>query len=323
VSYQKVDLNLFALFETLMRCRSVSAASRELGVTASAVSHGLGRLRRLLGDELFVARAQGMEPTQRALELAPDIHDGLTRLAVALEDRVFDPAETTRTFAIAAADYASTIILPHVIATVATAAPYVTIKIFPAGRRDMAQQIDEGRLHIALGWFDTMPDRFRRQTLLTEHEAVVVRDGHPLTRGEVTKPRVLGFPHVVVDLTGSEHQGLDGFIDDRGVMRRIWIERLVIEAGAEQSNVVGRVGATVPRFSDVAPILCRTDMVATLPRRLALRAVASDGLVILDLPDQGPTVSFEMIWHQRAEQDPGLQWLLGLVRRAGQQAKTA
>jgi DNA-binding transcriptional LysR family regulator len=138
----------------------------------------------------------------------------------------------------------------------------------------------------------------------------------------VTKTRVLGFPHVVVDLTGSDHQGVDGFIDDRGVLRRIWIERLLIEAGAEQSNVIGRVGATVPRFSDVAPILCRTDMVATLPRRLALRAMTSEGLVILDLPDRGPTVSFEMIWHQRAAQDAGLQWLLGLVRRAAQQAET-
>lgn len=319
MSYRKVDLNLLALFDTLMRLRSVAAASREMGVTASAVSHGLARLRKLLGDELFIARTTGMEPTARALQLAPDIRAGLGALTSALEERCFDPATSARTFAIAATDYSGGVLLPHLVRRVALAAPAVHLKVFPLGRLDVVEQLNSGRLNLLIGWFDDTPGCIRRQTLLMEHEAIVVRNGHPLTDGPVTKARILAFSHVVVEVTGSEHQGADGFIDDHGVFRRIWIERLLIEA--EQSGAVGWIGVTVPHYADVPPILRNTDMVATLPRRMALRAALRDGLTVLELPYQASAVPLEMIWHERANQDPGMEWLLGQLEAAGRDAE--
>src|SRR5580698_3270383 len=105
VTMRQIDLNLFRVFEAVMRHRSVSGASRELGVTASAVSHALSRLRQALGDELFVPGESGMEATPRALDMAPRIRGGLGQLDLAAGEAPFEPSTALRTFRIAATDY--------------------------------------------------------------------------------------------------------------------------------------------------------------------------------------------------------------------------
>jgi DNA-binding transcriptional LysR family regulator len=155
-----------------------------------------------------------------------------------------------------------------------------------------------------------VPDRLRRKTIVTEQEALLVRAGHPLTRRAVTKEALLSFPHVVVELTGSEEQGLAGFIDDRGVMRRNWIERLLIESNGSVGPAA-RVVVTVPTYAPVPQIVAMTDLIATLPRRLAEQAAQSGTVVMLDLPYEPLEVNIEAIWHMRADRDPALTWLIG------------
>ena len=310
MTLRPIDLNLFRVFEAVMQHRSVSGAARELGVTASAVSHALSRLRQALDDELFVAGDAGMEPTRRALELAPSVTDGLERIASAVASKPFNPSRTPRTFRIAAADYSAVAILPHFVGRIARTAPQINLRVFPFSRLDVVRQLDEGRIDLLLGWFSELPDRLRRATILVEREAIVARVGHSLAQGVVTIERLLAFPHIVVELTGSEDQAVDGFLDDRGVTRRVWIERLLIEMGNGDQSLVGRVAVTVPYFAAVPPMLRVTDMVATLPRRLALRAAQLGELVVLDLPYAPLDVTFEAVWHQRADRDAGLAWLI-------------
>ena len=293
-----------------MRSRSVSGAAAELGVTASAVSHAVSRLRRALDDELFVPGPNGMEPTPRALELAPDVQDGMQRLAAALSARPFVPADATRTFCIAASDYPTSTIIPPLLRRLADAAPNVGLRMFPGSRLDAVRFLDEGRIDLMLGWIDEIPERMGHRTVVTEHEALVVRKDHPLTRGILTRKRLFDFPYVVVELTGTEDRGVDGFVDERGLVRRTWIERLLIET-ANNGGPVGRVAVTVPNYGPVAPILEQTNMIATLPRRLALQVARHGSLVMLDLPYEPLQVRVDAVWHQRAERDGGLRWLVG------------
>ena len=307
---RRIDLNLFRVFEAVMRHRGVAPASRELGVTASAVSHALSRLRQALADELFVSGESGMEPTPRALELAPVIRDGLGRIDVALVSGAFVPSEALRTFRVAATDYVGVTILPRLVSRIARDAPQIDLRVFPFSRMDAIRYLDDGRLDFVVGWFGELPDRMRRATIVVEREAVAVRAGHPLTQGAVTKERLFSFPHIVVDLTGTEGQATDGFLDERGVWRRTWIERLLIELGDGELGLVGRVAVSVPHYAAVPPMLRVTDMVGTLPRSLALLAVEQGGLAMLDLPYEPLAVPIEVVWHQRAERDAGAQWLI-------------
>lgn len=311
MSLKRVDLNLFRVFEVVMQHRSVSGASKELGVTPSAISHALSRLRSALGDELFVYGDAGMEPTPRAFELAPGIRDGLGRLDDAISAKPFDPSGSTRTFRIAASDYLTVSVLTGLVSRLAKAAPQVDLRIFPCNRMDVVRHLDDGRLDLVISWFQDLPDRVKRATIMVEKEAVVVRPGHPLTEGAVTKEGLFAFPFIVVELTGSEDQAIDGFVDDRGIWRRVWVERLLIETDAEEEDAAAHVAVTLPHYAAIPHMLRATDMVATLPDRLAREAAARGEVIILDLPYEPLTVPVEAIWHQRAERDPGLKWLLG------------
>lgn len=274
------------------------------------MSHALSRLRLALGDDLFIFGETGMEPTARALQLAPGIRNGLGSLETAVESQTFVPSQALRTFRIAATDYAAVVILPRLVARLAVTAPQIDLRVFPANRLDVIRHLDDGRVDFVIGWFDDLPGHVRRTTVLEDEEAVVVRIGHPLTVGPLTKERLLAFPHVVVDLSGSEGQAIDGFHDERGVMRRVWVERLLLEANDNEDGLIGRVAISVPHYAAVPPLLCETDMVATLPKRLVQRIVAQMPLAMLDLPYHPLKVAIEMIWHQRAGQDPGMEWFV-------------
>ncbi|MFG1360592.1 LysR substrate-binding domain-containing protein [Xanthobacter pseudotagetidis] len=310
MSLKRVDLNLFRVFEAVMHSRSVSGASKDLGVTASAVSHALARLRLAVGDELFVYGDDGMVPTPRALAIAPAIREGLGRIEDAIAGKPFVPAEAVRTFRIAASEYGTSVVLTGLIARLAESAPQLELRIFPYSRLDVVQQLDEGRLDLVVGWFSDLPERVRRATLLKDQEALVVRRGHPLAGRPATREALFAYPFVVVELLGAGDQASDGFVDDRGVWRRVWIDRLVMEADDDVA-AVAHVAVSLPHYASVADILARTDMVATLPARIARGLVEAGGHVTLelDLPPLEATV--EAIWHQRGERDAGLQWLLG------------
>lgn len=315
MTIRRLDLNLLRVFEAILHQRSVVGASRQLALTPSAVSHALARLRQALDDELFIPGDGGMEPTPRALRLAPGIAEGLGRIAEALSLTAFDPAEAVRDFRIAATDYGQVTVLPRLVARLATAAPSIDLRVFPLNRMDVVRQLDDGRVDLVIGWFADLPERVRRATLFEDSETVLVRQDHPLTEGPVTRDRLLAYPHVVVELTGSEGSGVEGFLDDRGVSRRIWVERLILENGAG-ADPAGRVAVSVPHYAAVPDLLLASDMVATLPGLLAARAVEHFALVTLPLPYEPLRVGLEMIWHQRTEQDPGARWLIGEIRDA-------
>src|SRR3984885_2829606 len=168
---RRIDLNLFRVFEAVLQHRSVNGASRELGVTASAVSHALSRLRTAMGDDLFILGDTGMNPTARALEPAPAIRDGLGRIEVAISAKPFIPEQSQRTFRIASSDHTAGIVLPHVIGRLAKTAPDINFRMFPSNRLDFVRHLDDGRVDMVLGWFGDLPDRMRRAKVMSASEA--------------------------------------------------------------------------------------------------------------------------------------------------------
>src|ERR1700733_2845871 len=189
VQIRKIDLNLFRVFDAVMQQRSVSGAAKALSVTPSAISHSLSRLRAAIDDDLFIPGVAGMQPTPRALELASDIRKGLQNFHSALIARPFVPAHAIRTFRLAASDNVSILVLPRLIRRLAETAPNIDIRIFPLSRLDAVRNLEGDRLDLLIGWFGSLPDTIKRSTLYKEEEAMVVRAGPPLTKGEITKQK--------------------------------------------------------------------------------------------------------------------------------------
>jgi len=281
-----------------------------LSVTPSAVSHALSRLRYSIGDELFIPSQSGMQPTRRALALASAVREGLEKIELALTGKESAPAEALRPFRIGACDYAFMAILPSLVKQLARSAPHVDLRAFPCRRLDMVQQLKKGQVDLVIGRFSKLAKGLSRCTLLWEDEVIVARAGHPLTQNKVTRERLREFPHLVVALNGPEENEAKRFMNDHGVERRVCIECALREFQTEKIDPVGRAAVCLAHFAAMVSFLQLTDMVTTLPRRLALRAAAHARLVLLDLPYPSRTVEIVMLWNQSRYQDRRLPWLV-------------
>jgi len=180
-------------------------------------------------------------------------------------------------------DYAALTLLPPIAQKISQSAPSINLRIFPLSRPDLVDHLDNGQVEMAFGWFANLPNRMRRMPVLVETETLVVRADHPLTREKVTMVRLFAFPHVVVELSGSGERSSDGFIDEQGVERRVWIERLLLEQENEVDGLVGRVAISLPHYSAVANLVAQSDMIATLPRSIAIREATRECLVTFAL----------------------------------------
>jgi len=311
-----MDLNLFRVFDAMMLHRSVRKASQTLSVTPSAVSHALSRLRQSIGDELFIPAESGMQPTRRALELASAVREGLEKFESALTRKESMPAEAARAFRVGATDYACMFILPSLVKRLATSAPTVDLRVFPSNHIDLVRQLEKGRADLVVGSFTELPAGIRRSRLLREDEVIVVRTGHPLTRGRMTKERLLEVPHVVVESAGTMESATDGFPDEERNGNRVSVESALCEFQYRRIGPAGCMTVGVPKFAAVAPFLQLSDMLAKLPRRLALWAAAHAPLSLLDPPYPPVAIDIEMLWHRGGDDDHGIQWLMNELAKS-------
>ena len=285
-----IDLNLLRIFDTLFELRSVTRAAARLNLTQSAVSHALARLRHALGDQLFVRSAQGLQPTARAVEIAPGLREGFDRMRHALAPSEFAPASARRTFAVSAGTYLCTILVPPLLSTIRGIAPHVAIRLrLPS--LSIADELEEGQIDIALGAFRAFPPRFSSQTLYHERLVWIAAAGHPLAGRAVDIAHLAAQPRLVLS-AGRPFE----------------------PAGERTEETSVAVAASEPvAFGydalSASAIVGATDLIARVPLRFALRNAARDGVVILDVGGEPDTVALQMTWHRKSDGDRGLSWL--------------
>ena len=166
MSIGRADLNLLKVFDAVYEDRNLVVAGRRLNLSQSAVSHALGRLRESVGDELFIRTGRGMVPTRRAEAMAPELRDSLRRIEAALGVETFMPGSSTRRFTIAANDHVTVVIVAPLVQRLQAEAPGVDLVIRPSTRLDLAEQIDVGRIDLAIGIFSQVPPRLILQPYL-------------------------------------------------------------------------------------------------------------------------------------------------------------
>jgi DNA-binding transcriptional LysR family regulator len=296
IDLARADLNLLVLFEVVLRERHVGRAADRLHLTPSAVSHGLGRLRRLLNDPLFLRTPKGVVPTARAAGLAAPIADILARAsAVVATAAPFDPATSTRRFTIGAPDGVSAVVLGPLLAELAAIASGIDVavrQILPAPARVWRAAIadlEAGAMDIALIPSDDIAPRFHRRRLYDEDFVIAVRAGHRLRRAP-TLDRYCEMQHLVVSHTGDPL----GFVD---------------EALARHGRT-RRIALTVPNFMLALAIVADSDLVTALPRRFAALHARRFGIVALEAPLPLPGFRVNVVAPKVALMDAGLAWLL-------------
>ncbi len=313
-----LDLNLLVVFDALMQERNATRAGERIGLTQSAVSNALARLRALLKDELFLRTASGMRPTPRALDIAVPVRQALDQIRDALEPPRFDPATSEASFVLAAGDYIAATLLPPLMALIRERAPGVRLRLLPTNTLDIVQMLDAGACDMAIGLFDRIPERLDSMVLWEETVSLVARLDHPLASEPLQLDRLALASHVLVSQTGQEDGGAsEGYLTNHGLRRQVVARaHLDLRQRLKACGLPVRIALTVPYFSVVPPILQHSDLVALLPRRVALAQQQSVGLAMQELPYTSAATPIQCLWHRRHAAKADQVWLRTLVFEA-------
>ncbi len=312
VNFSAIDLNLLRVFDALHEERSVTRAGLRLGVTQSAVSHALHRLRDLLGDELFNKTSDGMVPTSRAREMGPRVRAALANLQAALAETGFDPVVAEQRFAIAADPYARAVLLPAVVARVRELAPAVELRIKP-GFAGATEALNSSRLDLAIASYRRVPERFGVQDLLQERLVWAMRADHPAASEPLTLERLARLPHLVRVLSDDD---ADPDLPDlgRGLERRT----IQDDDGAllRALAAIGEpwpVRLTIPDSYAALAIVGRSDLAALVPERLGRSLAGHFGLRLFDPPYEVAAIPISMVWHRGLGAGPAAEWLRAIM----------
>jgi len=293
---QNVDLNLLLALDALLTERSVTGAARRLGLSPSAMSRTLARLRRATGDPLLVQAGRSLAPTPYAEELSGRVH-ALTRDTQAVLRPAasrLDLASLHRTFTIRAGEGFVELLAAPLLAAITHAAPHVRLRFVPKPDKD-AQPLREGLIDLEIGVLGTSAPEVRTQLLLRDRFVGVARVGHPLLAADlVTAELYAACSHVVASRRGEFLGPVDDALEELGLKRAILL--------------------VVPGYPDAMRIVRGSELVTLVPRSCLGNALVTDhaamlGLGSFELPVRTPEFNISAIWHPRLDADPAHRWL--------------
>jgi DNA-binding transcriptional LysR family regulator len=304
------DLNLLRIFDALLEERSVTRAGTRLGLSQSAVSHALARLRHMLGDQLFVRGPSGIRPTPRALEIGARIHGPITQLQAALGPGGFDPATSRRRFTLVAGAYAATVLGAPLVKRQAEVAPGAELAMIPFGP-DLLDRLDRREADAAVAAIISAPERFALQPLVREELTWAVGLGSPLARAEaVDLADIAATPHVVID--GGANAAAD--IIGRGlVVRSSWEDAGALELALASAGLSRRIAVTVPDSTAALAVVAQSDYATLVPRRLAARWAAAGWLRLIEPPYPSPPVELNLLYRRDTGGEGPTAWFRNLI----------
>jgi DNA-binding transcriptional LysR family regulator len=286
----QLDLDQLALLEAIHRTASVSAAALEVGVSQPAASQALARMRKLLGDELFVRTSRGMVATSYGKKASAAVSGVLRALREGLSaDGEFDPLATERTFRVYLSDVGQLVLLPDLLAYFRHHSPGVRLHVehFPAISRGRAVEL--GDVDLAIGHIQSLVAGFRQRTLFIERYVCVAAVDNLRFASGMSLQAFIDSPHAIADSSGMAHWVVDDSFTKKGVTRR-W-------------------GLVVPEFMTLPFVIAGSDFVVTMPSRLAERFAQLSPLRLMPPPVHLEPYPIRMFWHESSHRDPGNVWL--------------
>ncbi len=305
MNLREVDLNFLVIFEAIYQERNQSRAGKRLNMSQPAVSYSLNKLRSIFSDQLFVKTAEGMQPTQRAEELAPLIHGVINQLkSIYSEFSKFESTSSKRIFRLSMSDYSEFVILPKLLNRLEKSAPNVQIRVHHTKLNDRHNFLSTGKLDLAVFshypqnfqqdkfnvQFSTTEDLFQHK-LFDERVVAVARKNHPDIKGKISLNLFLQLQHAIIFL----HK--DTFPIDSVDQR--------LHELFEKRNIK----FMTQRTSTLAEVISKTNLIGTMVERYAKSFSILNNLQVLELPFSMSPFQMTLYWHARVNHDPAIIWL--------------
>lgn len=303
------DFNLLTALDALLAEASVAGAARRVGLSTSAMSRTLGRLREVTGDPLLVRAGRHMVLTPHAQAIRERARNAVLETRALLQPAVseLDLSSLDRAFTIRANEGFIEAFGPALIAAAAGTAPGVCLRFAPKIEKN-SRYLREGLVDLEVGVVGNMGPEIRLQALFRDHFVGVVRAGHPLlSEPAITAARYASYGHVVASRRGQSHGPVDDALAELGLARR--------------------VASVVPGFPAALAVAKASDLIALLPASY-LPGQSSDrpesaGLRVFELPFPAEVITISQMWHPRLDAEPAHRWLRQLVRRVCREQVTA
>ncbi|WP_417211603.1 LysR family transcriptional regulator [Antarctobacter sp.] len=299
INLRLIDTTVLLIFLSLMRHRKATEVAREMGLTQPAVSHALKRLRMLYGDPLFLRRAHGLEPTSLAQELEPKIRRIVRLLSETLDDpEEFDPVSTATDLRIGAFDYELTSVIPKLVAEMRNLSPNIDVHAYPLVYSEALDALVQGRIDLAIGYFDIPPRNeasFVVEDLYCDHYVLAGRRDHPLLSANPTLEDMAQADHLLVSPHGLIRNRVDETLRMQGYKRNI--------------------RTVVPSLFSALSIIENSDLVVTLPKRVAQSNGQRFEIIHKPLPIEVGDFQLQAVRHARDANSPLHFWLLENLRR--------
>ena len=301
VDFSSVDLNLLKLFDALLKERRLTRAGQRIGLSQPAASRGLARLRKLFNDRLVVRTSQGLELTPRATALSGAVTKLLDDAQQIVTPSIFKPSEASGKFTIATTDHMTLLLIPELLSKLAELAPGLDLEI-SASSGDNVDLVVQGDVDLAIGVYGKLPTRFYQRVLYDEDLVCLIRSDHPILAEPWTLECFASLPHISVIITGKGKSTVDNALAEEGLSRRTAVR--------------------LPHFLAAPMLVAESDMILSIPRRLAHKVVMTAPLKILEIPLTIKSFNPSIIWHERWHEDPAHIWLRNLLFEIGYKNKT-
>lgn len=283
-----------------MRERHVTRAAAAMGIGQPAMSSALARLRQVFHDPLLIRTASGMAPTERALELERRVHEmlDLVHRVLAPTQAINDPSEIEANINISAPDSIALLFMPKLMAYLRSNAPGVQVTVRPEDNRRLRELLETGECDIAINFIRSPPQQLRSSKLYPQRVCCIVSHTHPEIKSSLTLDAFVKYSHVLWGVEPVPFPAIELMVDDalnaRGLTRR---------AGIRIANVM------------LAPaIVASTDMIATVPDRVAHGSIGSLPVKILRPPLQLENADLSMFWHEKTHLDPVQSFIRRILR---------
>ncbi|HWM86822.1 MAG TPA: LysR family transcriptional regulator [Kofleriaceae bacterium] len=291
--FGQLNLNDLVALDALLAERHVTRAAQRIGVSQSAMSHTLRRLRRALGDPLLVRGSSDLVLTPRARGLSTIVRRNLAELERSLfRDPGFDPATSDRQFAIACLDLVVVQLLAPLMSRLEREAPGVRIIVRPVDSEILVEQLESDRVDVAIIGPEPSPG-MRREPLFGDRMVCAVRRGHPATRRPWNHAAYRALRHAVTVPPSVEREVLG----------------LMATQGIEIREVL-----RLPTFVAATMVIADSDLALTGPRSLMVHVARRLPIQVLELPLKAISIPVSMVWHPKDDTEPSHQWLRDLIR---------
>ncbi len=296
IDLAEIDLNLLVAFESLFQERSVTVAAQRLYLGQPAMSAALRRLRILFGDELFIRVGREMQPTSKAIAIAPGIFAALHQVRQTIQSsQAFDSTSDRRDFAIGSTDYTSFFVVPKLMAYCRKVAPGLNFRMIGFEKDDVGELLEKGAVNLALGVFPNPPRQTICSPLFEEHFVGIARKHHPAI---IQKPLSLevfaSLSHALVTIRRDTTGEIDRALAVHNLQRRIVL--------------------TTPHMLVLPSLVASSDLVTSVPSRIANYFSALDDIEVFELPLEMQPWTVSMIWSKLTDKDDASCWLRQTVQ---------